>query len=194
MTQKESAPMDNVAERIHPLDGRVFGSNGVLLQPFDFFERVSLRAEEAAIDGINKALDLKLPREPRTSATRELSELGNLSVLWIGPDEWLVVAPDGTGLVDKINSVSKGLYSAVAINHRNTSITVSGKNAKLALNAGCPQDLSQNAFPIGCCARTIIGKAEVVLWRIGEDAFHVECWRSFSDYVWKYLVDSARSV
>lgn len=186
--------MENSAERIHPLEGRVFGSNGVLLQPFDFFERVSLRAEEAAIDGIGKALDLPLPRNPRTSATRELSDLGNLSVLWIGPDEWLVVAPDGTDIEGKINSVKSGLYSAVSVNHRNTSITVSGVNATLALNAGCPQDLSQEAFPVECCARTIIGKAEVILWRIGEDTFHVECWRSFSDYVWKYLADSARSV
>lgn len=186
--------MDNLAERIHPLEGRVYGSNGVLLQPFDFFERVSLRAEDAAIAGIEKALGLSLPRQPRTSQTRELSELGNLSALWIGPDEWLVVAPNGTDLEGKINAVKKGLYSAVSIDHRNTSITVSGVNAKLALNAGCPQDLSDDAFPVGCCARTIIGKAEVVLWRVGENSFHVECWRSFSDYVWKYLADSARSV
>ncbi len=186
--------MDNLATRNHPLDGRVFGSNGVLLQPFDSFERVSLRAEEAAIEGIGQALGLALPREPRTSVTLELSELGNLSILWIGPDEWLVVAPDGTDIEEKINSVTSGLYSAVAINHRNTSITVSGVNAMLALNAGCPQDLSIDAFQAGSCARTIIGKAEVVLWRISENTFHVECWRSFSDYVWKYLVSSARSV
>lgn len=186
--------MDNLATREHPLEGRVFGSNGVLLQPFDFFERVSLRAEEAAIAGINNTLGLALPRQPRTSVTLELSEQGNLSILWIGPDEWLVVAPNGTDLMRRINTVTSGLYSAVSIDHRNTSITVSGVNATLALNAGCPQDLSEEAFPIGCCARTIIGKAEVVLWRTAEDSFHVECWRSFSDYVWKYLASSARSV
>lgn len=184
--------MDNLAKRIHPLDGRVYGGNGIMLQPFDPFERISLRAEDAAVGGINKVLDIKLPRTPRTSASREISKLGNLSALWIGPDEWLVVAPYGTGLEEKINSVKKGLYSAVAIDHRNTSITVSGKNAAVAINAGCPQDLSDKVFPIGTCCRTIIGKAEVILWRVGEDRFHIECWRSFSDYVWKYLADAAR--
>jgi sarcosine oxidase subunit gamma len=32
-----------------------------------------------------------------------------------------------------------------------------------------------------------------VLIRTGEENFRVECWRSFGDYVWQYLVDAAKS-
>jgi sarcosine oxidase subunit gamma len=102
------------------------------------------------------------------------------------------MAEKGAGIEDKLNSVTTGLYSVVSINHRNTAILVYGANAVNALNGGCPRDLSLEAFPAGTCSRTIIGKAEVVLWRTDTQSFHVECWRSFSDYVWKFLVEAAR--
>ena len=62
-----------------------------------------------------------------------------------------------------------------------------GPAAANTVNAGCPQDLSLAAFPVGACSRTILGKVEIVLLRTGEDAFRVECWRSFSDYVFTFL-------
>lgn len=176
------------AERIHPLDNRVYGGNGVVLNPVENMERISLRAEDKAVAGLGKAIGLSLPKKPNTSITKS-----DVTALWIGPDEWLILGKEGSELEAKLNKVKTGLYSAVAVNHRNTAITVSGANAVNALNGGCPRDLSLEAFPVGDCGRTIVAKAEVVLWRTAEDTFHVECWRSFSDYVWKYLADSARS-
>jgi len=180
--------MVDVAERIHPLADRVHGGNGVILNPVASMERISLRAEDKAISGLGKAIGLTLPVKPATSVTKN-----DISALWIGPDEWLVLGVAGSNLETRLNKVKTGLYSAVSIDNRNTALEISGSNSAHALNAGCPRDLSLDAFPVGACGRTIIGKAEVVLWRKADDEFHVECWRSFSDYVWKYLVDSARS-
>ncbi len=87
----------------------------------------------------------------------------------------------------------KALHSAVGISHRNVAFTVSGENAEEVLSAGCPQNLSLATFPVGACSRTILGKVEVVIYRIAPDAFRVECWRSFSDYVRDFLEDAARS-
>jgi sarcosine oxidase subunit gamma len=42
------------------------------------------------------------------------------------------------------------------------------------------------------CTRTVFAKAEVVLWRTGADAFHVEVWRSFAPYVLGLLEEAAR--
>lgn len=176
------------AQRIQPLEDRIYGNNGVILQPLDACERISLRANEKAIAGLGKAIGTALPKKPGTT-----SEKSGVIAMWIGPDEWFVTAPEGTGLEAKINKVKTGLYSAVSVDHRNTGLTISGKNAVNALNSGCPRDLSLNAFPIGKCSRTMIAKAEVILYRTGEHEFRVECWRSFSDYVWKYLMDAARS-
>lgn len=69
---------------------------------------------------------------------------------------------------------------------------MTGPGAEATLSAGCPQDLSLAVFPVGACSRTIFGKVEIVIHRTAEDAFRVECWRSFSDYVFTFLSEAAR--
>jgi sarcosine oxidase subunit gamma len=71
---------------------------------------------------------------------------------------------------------------------------VCGAGAADVLNACCPRYLSLAAFPVGAAARTVLGKIEIVLFRTGEDAFRVECWRSFSDYAFTFLAEAARDV
>src|SRR5690606_37845059 len=87
---------------------------------------------------------------------------------------------------------AKALHSAVDISHRNTAILVEGAGAEDVLSAGCPQDLSLAAFPVGACSRTVLGKIEAVILRTGDKAFRVECWRSFSTYAFDLLEDAAR--
>lgn len=180
--------MANLATRAHPLADRVFASNGVSISPLAECERVSLRADEKAIAGLGKALGISLPSKPGASAQK-----GETLAIWIGPDEWFVSAEAGSDIETKLNKVKTGLYSAVSIDHRNTGVMVSGPKAVNALNSGCARDLSLEAFPIGTGSRTMLAKAEIILFRTSEDSFRIECWRSFSDYVWKYLMDAARS-
>ena len=180
------------ADRDHPLDGRLFAtgaqSGGISLEPCGIAERVSLRADADTVAALGIMLGFDLPKQPKTSTTA-----GPIMALWLGPDEWLLIAQPGNGLNRKLADVENGNFSAVDISHRNTAIAVSGDKAAAALNAGCPQDLSLAAFPVSACSRTILGKSEIVLLREAENGFRVECWRSFSDYVWKYLVDAAKS-
>src|SRR5690606_25884910 len=111
--------------------------------------------------------------------------------LWLGPDEWLIIDESGRDpLADCAKA--KQLHSAVGISHRNVAIAVEGPAAAAYINAGCPQDLSLVAFPVGACSRTVFGKAEIVLYRTAEDVFRVECWRSFSDSTLTYLSEAAR--
>ena len=176
------------AVRIHPLEDRLFAGNGVILAPEENLERISLRADSNAVAGLNKSLGLELPTKPSSVVSKSAK-----SALWIGPDEWLLIGPNNGSLMKSFQKVDRQVFSAVDISHRNTAIKVSGAKAVHALNSGCPRDLSLDAFPVKSCSRTILGKAEIILWRTGKQEFHVECWRSFSDYVWKFLVDAARS-
>ena len=75
-------------------------------------------------------------------------------------------------------------HSLVNVSHRNVGIDVSGRQAAAVLNAGCPLDLSESAFPPGSATRTLLGKSEIVLIRASAaPLYRVECWRSFSTYV-----------
>jgi sarcosine oxidase subunit gamma len=111
--------------------------------------------------------------------------------LWLGPDEWLLIDEAGNDPLADCRNVTQ-LHSAVGISHRNVAFAVTGPGAEATINAGCPQDLSLAAFPVGACSRTIFGKIEIVLLRTAEDAFRVECWRSFSDYAFALLTEAAR--
>ncbi|MCR9136453.1 MAG: sarcosine oxidase subunit gamma [Alphaproteobacteria bacterium] len=181
----------NTALRAAPLDGRLVRSAHVEIVPADVASRIVLRARPEAIAPLSRALGVKLPEEPKTSAKAKASRLAGRIALWIGPDEWLVVDPNGADLMALCSKVKK-LHSAVDVSHRNTAILVAGEAAQSVISAGCPQDLSPNIFPVGACSRTVLGKAEIVLVREDAHVFRVECWRSFSDYVFAFLADAAR--
>jgi sarcosine oxidase subunit gamma len=44
------------------------------------------------------------------------------------------------------------------------------------------------------CTRTVLGKADIVLWRTAADSFHVEVWRSFADYASHFLAEASREL
>ena len=82
--------------------------------------------------------------------------------------------------------------SVVDVSHRTVSIELAGPRAVWCLNAFCALDLDQHVFPIGFCTRTLLGKAEIVLWRTESDAFHIEVARSFAPYVRGCLEEARR--
>jgi len=145
--------------------------------------RLSIRppADSAALEA---ALGVTFPRE----ACRATVKNGR-AALWLGPDEVLLIGPDGlaTALLKAVAD-----YAIVDISHRNVGIKITGPFATVALNAFCALDLSEMAFPVGMCTRTLLGKAEIVLWRTGSEAFRIEAWRSFAPYVWRCLEEARR--
>jgi sarcosine oxidase subunit gamma len=120
---------------------------------------------------------------------------GSRAALCLGPDEHLLLGPETAGIAASLEPLLRDLpHSLVDVSHRQTAFKISGPHAAVALNAGCPLDLDPCAFPVGMCTRTVLAKAEVVLWRTGEDTFHVEVWRSFAAYVSGLLAEAAREL
>ncbi len=178
--------MVDLANRTLVLEGARAGSAGVSIKVAAPAYRLSLRVKADAVSALSQALDISLPQTPKTSTSSGLR-----AALWLGPDEWLVIDQGESNLMDACATVSAP-HSATDVSHRNVAITVSGEGAEATLNAGCPQDLSLGAFPVGACSRTVFGKAEVVILRVADDTFRVECWRSFADYVFGLLDEGAR--
>jgi sarcosine oxidase, subunit gamma len=173
------------ANREGVLSGRFGGSAAVRLTPAAPASRISLRAPAGSLSALSGALGLTLPVKPKTSNSAD-----GRHALWIGPDEWLIIDENEADLMAAAAS-SGALHSATDVSHRNTAIIVSGPGAETTVNGGCPQDLSLAIFPVGACSRTIFGKIEIVLLRTADDTFRVECWRSFADYAFGLLAESA---
>lgn len=180
--------MAEIATRMGPLDGRSLATNAVVIEAARPASRIALRAPSASLAALSLALGVDLPDRPKSAASR-----GTRHALWLGPDEWLIIDEDRTDL----NAACRGaevLHSCVDVSHRNTAILVSGARVEDVLSAGCPQDLSLEAFPVGACSRTVLGKIEIVLYRTAEDDFRIEVWRSFSDYAFTLLTEAARDL
>ena len=115
------------------------------------------------------------------------------ATLWLGPDEYLLL-DFGAGEPSagaSASALSEALERAMAhvphalvdISHRQFAFEMTGPHAATLLSGACPLDLDLGEFPVGMCTRTVLAKADIVLWRTRETAFHLEAWRSFSGYV-----------
>jgi sarcosine oxidase subunit gamma len=156
----------------------------VLLPPST---RLSVRGGPEAARRLGTAFGVELSTD-----VLRARQAGERVTLWLGPDEWLLIAGEDAGLAGDLDHALAGEPgSVVDVSHRNAGLDVSGEAVARVLNTGCPLDLGLAAFPVGMCTRTVLAKADVVLWRQAEDRFHLECWRSFVPYVIDFLTEGA---
>lgn len=140
-------------------------------------------------DALGTSFGPDLPKTPCRATS-----LRNRAALWLGPDEWLLVAPgeEATEIRRALDLRSGGRTGGIAVEVSDAyaGLVIAGPRVADTLNAGCPLDLDIDAFPQGTCTRTIFGKAEIVLWRTAAAAFRVECGRSFAPYVVGLLAEA----
>jgi len=150
--------------------------------------KFALRCPPNATAAAGKAFGVALPDTACRSAIS-----GNRAALWLGPDEWLLIAAqeDASAIAGQLLlAFGDTPHSLVDVSHRSVAITVKGRQAAALVNHGCPLDLSLLAFPVGTCTRTLFEKAEIVLLRVDEDIYQLEIERSFATYVWHMLAEA----
>jgi sarcosine oxidase, subunit gamma len=118
------------------------------------------------------------PVAPNTTATVD----GRL-VLWLGPDEWLVV-----GGVEEDYATA---LAAVDVSANRVAFELRGA-ADAVLAQGCSLDL--DALPVGGCAQTLLARTEVLLHRSAADAVTVFVRPSFAPYLRAWLDDTLLGV
>jgi len=163
---------------------------GALVSPLPPISRYVLRGGPQVMSAAGAALGLEISQAACRAAIN-----GEVAALWLGPDEQLLLGPDGLDLAAALARVLRELpHSLVDVSQRQIAVQVSGPHATVLLNAGCPLDLDPSAFPVGMCTRTVLAKAEIVLWRTGAEVFHLEVWRSFAAYVTEFLAEVGREL
>jgi len=173
-----------------PLEHFVSDARSVQIRALLPASRFVFRCRREALGLAKRAFGLQVSSEPCRAATT-----GIRSALWQGPDEWLLLAPEGQQVLIKdafATAFGSTPYSLVDVSHRHGGFEIVGSNAAFLLNSGCPLDLHCTAFPVGTCTRTLVDKAEIVLWRKSENTFHIETWRSFCCYIWRELHAAAQ--
>ncbi|MDP9091338.1 MAG: sarcosine oxidase, gamma subunit [Pseudomonadota bacterium] len=120
---------------------------------------------------------------------------GERATLWLGPDEYLMwqASRHAALPIQELElALSTYPHSLVDVSHRQSALEISGRHAATILSGACPLDLDLDRFPVNMCTRTVLAKAEIVLWRTAQEAFHLEVWRSFLNYAQDLLTEIGR--
>ncbi|MFP1624199.1 sarcosine oxidase subunit gamma [Streptomyces sp. 5K101] len=190
-----AAPLRSpLAEAAGRLAAATRASGGaVRLAELPFLAQINVRLDPkgAALDAVGLALGLQLPLEPDT-----VVRAGELTALWLGPDEWLVVGPPGSqqDLESRIRGAAgEEPVSVTDVSAQRTTVLVAGPRARDLLAHGCPLDLHPRAFEPGRCAQTTLARAQVVLVARDEPraGFWVLVRSSFAGYLTDWLLDAA---
>ena len=192
--------MTALAERVSPLAewSRPFVAASaapecVSIREIPFVSQVNLRgnaADPAFATAVRAATGCHLPPGANTWS----GDL-NCAALWLGPDEWLVVAPDGKN-DDLCSSLHQGLagmhHSVVDLSANRTIFEIAGADARTVLAKGCPLDLHASVFGPGACAQSLLAKSQVILQCMdARPALRIFVRISFAPYVAEWLLDAA---
>jgi sarcosine oxidase, subunit gamma len=128
----------------------------------------------------------RLPFQPPAANTAITWE--GRDVLWLGPDEWLVVADPG-----RAAAIARELDTALT-GHHHSVIDVGANRIAFDLTdglellaSGCGLDLDPTRWRPGMCAQTLVGQAQVILHRRDERTTRIFVRPSFAGYLTRLL-------
>lgn len=110
--------------------------------------------------------------------------VGEHEVLWLGPDEWLVVASaDAAEVTAEVEASLAGEHhSVVDVSANRVVIGLADAGRLELLASACPIDLDPRVWTEGRCAQTLFGSGQVLLQeRASETRLFVR--PSFAGYV-----------
>ncbi|MDD2059313.1 sarcosine oxidase subunit gamma family protein [Pseudomonas sp. GD03860] len=176
---------------LRSLVGKGRKNAGVTLREHKFLGHLTLRGDgrdPAFAGGVFKALGLELPVALTVVAN------GEMSLQWLGPDEWLLIVPGGQefAVEQKLRDALDGQHiQVVNVSGGQTLLELSGPNVREVLMKSTSYDVHPNNFPVGKAVGTVFAKSQLVIRRTGEETWELLIRRSFSDYWWLWLQDAA---
>ena len=186
---KAQAPLHHAD--LASLVGKGRKNAGVTLRERKFLGHITLRGDghnpEFAA-GVHKALGLELPVALTVVANKDMS------LQWVGPDEWLLIVPGGQELAaeQKLRAALEGQHiQVVNVSGGQSLLELRGPNVRDVLMKSTSYDVHPNNFPVGKAVGTVFAKSQLVIRRTAEDTWELVIRRSFADYWWLWLQDAS---
>ena len=182
------SPLEGLADALAEMR-----ADGVTLADQPARVRLNLRLdpEDAeALTAAGAALGGSLPRTPNTAA----ATINGWTLLWLGPDEWLVTGPagDGAGLEEALQARLDGHHHALTdVSAMYATLALSGPRAREVLMKGCRLDLHPRAFGPGVCVQTSLARGHVILHQTDDaPSYEITVRNSFLAYLATWLLDA----
>jgi sarcosine oxidase, subunit gamma len=175
--------------------------SGARLREIAFLTYTAVRAApgSGAADAVAATLGIALP-ERVGQVTGSADGSGERAVLWLAPDEFLVVGRDEaeSGIATAVFTaeLAAGITGqrgqVVDVSANRATLELSGPHAREVLDKSCRLDLHPREFPVGRAVVTLLESVGVILWRTGEDTWRVMPRASFATHVVRWLLDGMR--
>lgn len=146
-------------------------------------------ADESLVTDSQRVLGTELPLEPNRWFGDD-----RLAAIWLGPDEWLLVARDHEAVaIERELRAARPVdpwLSLADLSDSYLRISLTGPGSRDVLARGCAQDLHPDRFSPGDSAQTTIARSRVLLRALDGPVFEVWVRNSFARYLGNWLLQA----
>ncbi len=164
--------------------------NKITITDTGLMDKVNLRSSPdnpATIKALFYELGLEFPK-----SNNSFYRAGNRFIIWLGPDEWLLLGESGmAGEAHVALNDDGGHVSVVNVSDAFGGVTISGVHCRDLLAKFCALDFHSDIFTQGTSAQTLLSHAGAVVLCLDEDEFMIIGRSSFMPYIAKLLTSGA---
>ena len=165
------------------------GAVGLVFHVMEHLGKLNVRGDHSLKTAVKVATGCNFP-----PAANQFETAGERHVVWLGPDEYLLLCESSKekALHDTLTSTIKTSHFAITdVSDSLCALSLSGAAVRDVLAKGCSLDLHPSKFGAGKCAQSLLAHAGIILMALSNDTFILICRTSFAPYVHDWLVDAA---
>ena len=173
--------------------------NGVTIEELSLSGKINIRgksSDKEFMKNIGSALNLVLPIEPNVRIFNN-----NISIMWLGPNEWLVITPENEkdGIISLLKSNLNPQKTAITdVSFNRTILRLEGEKVYTLLSKFLVANLEKILKTNFSVAQTIFIKIPVLFVRNNTDeeptSLDLHLNRSHTKYVYELLVDGSKNL
>ena len=168
----------------------------IKIQELSFVKKINLRLDpndKDCVSSCSKILGTMLPTKANTYSTNAINE----KIMWLGPDEWLIVSDDDDAFLNLNNEIGVLEASVTDVSENRTIIRIRGRDVYVLLSKFLVLDLEKNLPTNLSCAQTLFVKVPVLLVRNhydGTPEIDIFTNRSHANYIYNLIVDGTKNI
>lgn len=190
--------MAETLQRISPLQpwaarfAQLPDSAAIVEEPFATMVELRVDPSGPGATAVAGLLGVELPTTAST-----YTKSGDTTVIWLGPDEWLVTGTSlaGPELEARLReALSPHGGTAVDVSGQRTTLRLRGLHSRDVLGKGTSIDLHPSIFGGGAAAQTTLGQTGVILSAVDDGGadYRILVRSSFARYLADWLLDAAQ--
>lgn len=166
------------------------GDIGFHMREFKHLGKLNIRGGKAINPIVNAATGCNLPRKNNSYVSA-----GERHVVWLGPDEFLIVCEAGKedelhGII--ASEIKNGQHAAITnVTDSLCAFRLSGPALLKVLAKGCALDLHPSQFKAGDAVQTMLSHASITLMAMPDESMTIMCRTSFAAYLLDWMADAA---